>query len=102
MAVDALCSCVLAARDREISVVEVPLEPARIRSAMAQITVGRETCSRVVRVRGSVVIVQVTVHTVGRQSCIHTARVARRTVEGCVGSHEPVGMVEASGGPVVP
>jgi len=44
----------------------------------------------------------VTVHTVGRQSCVHTARVARQTVEGRVGSHEPVGMVEAPGGPVVP
>ncbi len=78
------------------------LEPVRIRLFVTGVARRREPCSRVVRVRCGVVIVQVTIHAVGRQACVHTARVAIRAIDGRVNSHQRIRVDEASRRPVVP
>ena len=99
MAVDTLRPGVLAAGDREIGVVEITLEPIHIRPAVAQLAVGRETGARVVRVRCAVVVVKVTVHAVGRETVVHAARVARRTIEGRVDSDQRICVTEGRARP---
>ena len=66
---------------------------------MAGVARRRESGRRVIRVRGRVVVVQVTIHAVRRQSRIHPARVARRTVEGCVDSYQRIGVIKGRTGP---
>ncbi len=66
MAINALRACMLPAGYREVRVVEPPLEPVPIGPSVAQLTVGRKTSSYVIRIGRGVVVVQVTVHAVGR------------------------------------
>ncbi len=78
------------------------LEPVWIRRLVAGVAGGREPGCRVIRVSSVVVVVQVAVHAVGRKSCIHPARVTRRTVDGRVDANELIWVNEASTRIVVP
>ena len=78
------------------------LEPVRIRLLMAGVARGRESGRRVVRVCSGVVVIQVAVHAIRRQACVHTARMAGRTVESCMDPYQRIGVDEATRGLVVP